>query len=129
MNVVTNCTSCHQGVDIERCLIERKVNKLVLTILVCPNCGNEIVVQLDDQNTLRLYQQQLNLSRRIGKSQFISGQPTFAQQRKMNKLTKELIAARNELCSEYNHTSYQFEGKEHKLDIHVPNMKVIKSEE
>ena len=105
-------------------MIERKVKKLVLTILVCPNCGYETTVQVDNANTLRLYQQQLNLSRRIGKSQCLYGKPTFAQQRKMDKLTKELIDARKELCSEYNHTSYQFEGKEYKLDIHVPNMKV-----
>jgi hypothetical protein len=39
-----------------------------------------------------------------------------------------LSAVRSDLAAKYNHTSYQFDGKECKLDIHVPNMTISEVE-
>lgn len=103
--------------------IEREVTlgeRLMLTVLVCPYCKGEVVTQVDNTKTLKLFQRQLNLFRRIAES----GKTTPAQQRRQDELTKAMNEARKELNGKYNHSSYQFDDKEYKLDIHVPNMTI-----
>lgn len=127
MDIVTKCSCCHQDYSVTANVVERVVDlpeTLTLTVLVCPNCGNEIVTQVDNKATLKLYNDQLVLLEAIGKRNFRYGHATVSQTLRADKITKDLMAARNNLNGKYNHTSYQFDGKEHKLDIHVPNMKL-----
>lgn len=124
MEVFTTCSQCHQTFNMADNFIEREVlisrEKLMLTVLVCPDCKHEIVTQVDNTKTLKLFQRQLNLFRRIAES----GKTTPAQQNRQDELTKAMNEARKELHGKYNHSSYQFDGKEYKLDIHVPNMTI-----
>lgn len=123
MEIMTKCTQCHQDFSVADHFFEREVfvkERLMLTVLVCPKCGYEVVTQIDNTDTLRLFQRQLDLLTKIGKR----GNATPKQEQRRDDLTKALIAARVELNGEYNHTSYQFDGKEHKLDIHVPSMTI-----
>lgn len=123
MEVSTTCSQCHQTFNMADNLIERKVSlkeKLMLTVLVCPHCKHEVVTQVDNTKTLKLFQRQLNLFRRIAES----GGITPAQQKRQDELTTAMNEARKELHGRYNHTSYQFDGKEYKLDIHVPSMTI-----
>lgn len=127
MEVQVNCVYCHQDFNMADNLIERKISvdeKLVLTILVCPHCLNEIITQVDNNSTLQLHQRQLNLLRRMGRTAYHTGKPTELQQKKQDEIMLRLHQEREELKGKYDHTSYQFDGKEHKLDIHVPNMKI-----
>lgn len=123
MEVSTTCSQCHQTFNMADNLIEREISlreKLMLTVLVCPNCKHEVVTQIDNTKTLKLFQRQLNLFRRIAEM----GKITPAQQKRQDELTTAMNEARKELQGKYNHTSYQFDGKEYKLDIHVPNMTI-----
>lgn len=123
MEVSTTCSQCHQTFNMTDNLIEREVSlkeKLMLTVLVCPNCKHEVVTQIDNTKTLKLFQMQLNLFRRIAEM----GKTTPAQQKRQDELTTAMNEARKELQGKYNHTSYQFDGREYKLDIHVPNMTI-----
>ena len=123
MEVFTTCSQCHQTFNMADNFIEREVTlgeKLMLTVLVCPYCKGEVVTQVDNTETLKLFQRQLNLFRRIAES----GKTTPAQQRRQDELTKAMNEARKELHGKYNHSSYQFDDKEYKLDIHVPNMTI-----
>lgn len=123
MEVSTTCSQCHQTFNMADNLIEREVSvreKLMLTVLVCPNCKHEVVTQIDNTKTLKLFQRQLNLFRRIAEM----GKITPAQQKRQDELTTAMNEARKELQGKYNHTSYQFDGREYKLDIHVPNMTI-----
>lgn len=123
MKVSTTCSQCHQDFNMADNFIEREVTlgeKLMLTVLVCPYCKGEVVTQVDNTETLKLFQRQLNLFRRIAES----GKTTPAQQRRQDELTKAMNEARKELHGKYNHSSYQFDDKEYKLDIHVPNMTI-----
>lgn len=126
MELLTKCSQCHQDYNVTANLSERvlDVEQLTLTVLVCPNCGNEIVTQVDNAETLKLYGSQLLLLKAIGERTFKYGKATVSQNKRNEEYTREIIKLRNELNGKYNHTSYQFEGKEHKLDIHVPNMKL-----
>lgn len=123
MEVSTTCSQCHQTFNMADNLIEREISlkeKLMLTVLVCPNCKHEVVTQIDNTKTLKLFQRQLNLFRRVAEM----GKTTPAQQKRQDELTTAMNEARKELQGKYNHTSYQFDGREYKLDIHVPNMTI-----
>lgn len=123
MEVSTTCSQCHQTFNMADNLIEREISlkeKLMLTVLVCPNCKHEVVTQIDNTKTLKLFQRQLNLFRRVAEM----GKITPAQQKRQDELTTAMNEARKELQGKYNHTSYQFDGREYKLDIHVPNMTI-----
>ena len=127
MEITAKCTQCHQDFNITDHYFEREVfleERLVLTVLVCPHCQHEVVTQVDNTDTLRLFQRQLKVIERIGRTISVKKKATPIQEERRDNLTKALIAARQELNGKYNHTSYQFDGKEHKLDIHVPNMRI-----
>ena len=130
MEVFANCRNCHQEVNVADNMFERAISNdgLVLTILGCPHCGYEATVQIDNNTTLKLLQCQLNLSRRIGKTQYLSGKPTIHQEKKRNELSQQLISTRRELIDKYNNTFYQFEGIQHKLDFYAPSVTVGKDE-
>lgn len=124
MKVEVKCSECHQTFNTADHMIERQSEGLVLTILVCPHCNNEMVVQLDNQTTLSINHRLLNVLRRMGKTQFLTGRATPFQEKRQNELTRLLAATRQELIDKYDKTVYQFDGKEYKLDFHVPNMKI-----
>lgn len=127
MDISMQCIYCHQDFSMAGCMVEREVTvpeKLVLTVLVCPHCNNEVVAQVDNDETLGLYHRHLVILKKIGERKYRYGKPTSSQLRQEQALERELVEARKELHGKYNHTSYQFDGKEHKLDIHVPNMKI-----
>lgn len=124
MKVEVKCSECHQTFNTADHMIERQSEGLVLTILVCPHCNNEMVVQLDNQTTLSINHRLLNVLRRMGKTQFLTGRATSFQEKRQNELTRLLAATRQELIDKYDKTVYQFDGKEYKLDFHVPNMKI-----
>ena len=126
MEVLAECRNCHQEVNVADNMFERPIlnNKLILTILGCPHCGIESVVQIDNKTTLNLFQKQLNLSRRIGKTQYLSGQATDNQKRKQKQLSETLLMVRQDLINKYNHTLYQFEGVEHQLDFYAPSVQI-----
>ena len=127
MDVSMKCIYCHQDFNMTDCMVEREVfvpEKLILTVLVCSHCQNEVVAQVDTDETLKVYHQHLVLLKKIGERKYYYGKPTASQLRKEAALNSKLQEMRQELCGKYNHTSYQFDGKEHKLDIHVPSMKI-----
>ena len=126
MKILAKCTNCHQDINIAEQMCERKIEvdttELMLTILVCPKCGVETVVQIDNDETLTLFQKQINLSRKIGKTQFLAGEATQTQKRKQSELIAQSLKVRQALIDKYNHTLYQYEGKEHQLDINIPSV-------
>lgn len=127
MQILTNCSCCHQDFNMAENMTERTITldeKLILTVLVCPNCQNEIVSQIDNNSTLRLQEHNLLMLKQIGERQYQYGNATESQLRRQGQLNDKLFKARADLCGKYNHTSYQFDGKEHKLDIHIPSMKI-----
>ena len=130
MEVFVNCDNCHQEVNVADHEFERLLpdEGLVLTILECPHCNREMVVQIDSTTTLKLFQRQINLLNKIGKTQYLTGNPTAQQSKKLAELSQSLISARQELMNKYNHTSYQFEGQQHKLDFYAPSVTIGKGE-
>ena len=136
MKILAKCNNCHQDINIAEQMCERRIDEahskdgivlssddeLILTILVCPHCGSESVVQIDNEETLTLFQKQINLSRRMGKTQFLAGGATQAQKKKQSELTATLMKVRQELVDKYDHTLYQYEGKEYQLDIYTPSV-------
>lgn len=132
LNVLATCTNCHKQLNIADHFFEREVlvdnDKLLLTLLVCPHCGTEIVTQIDNTDSLRLFQRQVKLFKRMAATKSVKGHATPTQEGRQEDITKALSAVRNDLAAKYNHTSYQFDGKECKLDIHVPNMTISEVE-
>lgn len=127
MQIMSTCSHCHQDFNMAENMTEREVfasEQLVLTVLVCPHCKNEMVTQIDNPATLQIHEHNLLLLRKIGQRQYHFGKGTDTQLSKQEQLTKKLYKARNDLNNKYNHTSYQFDGEEHKLDIHIPSMKI-----
>lgn len=134
MKILSKCNSCHQDINIAEQMFERKIDEitlsdntvsdeeLMLTILVCPKCGVESVVQIDNDETLTLFQKQINLSRKMGQTQFLAGEATQAQKKKQSELIAKSLKARQALVDKYNHTHYQYEGKECQLDINIPSV-------
>ena len=134
MKILAKCNNCHQDVNIAEQMFERKIQgvwtkndvvlneELMLTLLVCPQCGVESVVQIDNEKTLTLFQRQISLSKRIGKTQFLSGHATAAQEKKQSEIIAQQLKARQELIDKYNHTFYQYEGEKRQLDINIPSV-------
>lgn len=134
MKILAKCNNCHQDVNIAEQMFERKINgvwtvdgvvlneELMLTILVCPKCGVESVVQIDNDETLTLFQKQINLSRKMGQTQFLAGEATQAQKKKQSELIAKSLKVRQALVDKYNHTFYQYEGEKHQLDINIPSV-------
>ena len=127
MQIMATCNSCHQDYNMTENMEQREVTldeKLMLTVLVCPNCGNEVVSQVDNNATLQLQHHNLLMLKQIGERQYRYGNATETQLRKQSQVNDKLFRVRADLCGKYNHTSYQFDGKEHKLDIHIPSMSI-----
>lgn len=127
-DIVTACTNCEQKFNIADHFFERNVllmgENLLLTLLVCPNCGMEVVTQIDNTDTLRLFQRQVKLFKRMAATKSVKGHATPTQESRQEDITRSLSTMRESLNEKYNHLSYQFDGKEYKLDIHVPNMTI-----
>lgn len=103
-------------------LTEEKANiddtELILSVLTCPHCGDEIVVQLDDRNTEKLVRRQINLYVR---SALLPSDRLFE---KLSEISALLVRRRNELNLQYNGRVYYLHGKKKKISFNVPNMKI-----
>lgn len=129
MELNTICSYCSQSFNVADSMIERETvargERLVLTILICPHCHEEAVVQIDNDRSLQLYQQQLELGKQIGKRKYLYGHPTSSQESRRANIEFHLSNLRESLVKRYNGTFYQFNGKYKKLEYHQPKVEVI----
>ena len=121
MQVASKCLGCHKWFNVNNVsLTERKVEinqkELTLTLLTCPLCGQEMTVGVDDSETLNLLQMQMNLSVRIGQTQYFNGKSTEKQKRTQEAISSELIQKRNQLVHSFNGSIYQFQEQQKKLN-------------
>ena len=130
MQVASKCLGCHKWVNVNNVsLTERKVEinqkELTLTLLTCPLCGQEMTVGVDDSETLNLLQMQMNLSVRIGQTQYFNGKSTEKQKRAQEAISSEVIQKRNQLVHSFNGSIYQFQEQQKKLHYSVPTTKIV----
>lgn len=126
-NIMVSCEKCKEKfpmlANFENRSVEINGSKLELTVLICPFCGSEMTVQIDNSKTTRLFKKQLELSRKEGISNFYRKKPKHNP--KIDIISSEIRRLRADLNAKYNGSVYLFEGKEKKLEFSAPTTKIV----
>lgn len=142
MQVLATCLGCGQKFAVRKALTKRQVSAesfnaskagfseyLMLTMLICPHCGKEMTVQVDDCTTEKLLTLQINLNSRIGKTKYYAGEPTQKQLDRQKHTSQRLLFERDRLRHLVDGLSYQFDGAMKKLDFCEPTTEIVGSME
>lgn len=128
MNVTVTCDKCNKQALIGSIDVKTKEvsfadgNQLALTYYNCPHCGKEYHVAVDDietKNLMRVFKSSLE---RANKQMQLKGGVKHSTMKIMESNKKKLERARNALNIGYSNSVYQYQGKEYKLEISVPNV-------
>ena len=130
-NLVCECFACKQEYELNsNSLQEREIvigdEKLFLKILTCPNCKEECIVQIDNESTLDLLQQQMLTNTTLGKlkAQRKSSSKYMKQYRRLKQISRILLQERKALALKYNGSVYYFQNENKKISINEPVVKI-----
>lgn len=128
MNVTVTCDKCNKQALIGSIDVKTKEvsfadgNQLTLTYYNCPHCGKEYDVAVDDNGTKNLMKVFKSSVERAEKQAKLKGSVKHSTLKIMESNKKKLERARNALNIGYSNSVYQYQGKEYKLEISVPNV-------
>lgn len=94
--------------------------ELQLTILKCPECHLDFIVQIDDKESLLLLDNVNKYAKKIFSEIKKSGNTKKSVTNNYKKFNKKLNNYRKNLVQKYNHSLYHFMGKISKMDISLP---------
>lgn len=129
MQIQVTCCFCDECFDTDSSQFEHRevvvgTQELTLTILTCPICGSEMVVQIDNEETGELLLKQMGLNMRIGKAKYYK-RSYKREERELQAVTDRLLKTQEDLIAEYGNTFYQFKDNVFKLEFHRPTVQVI----
>lgn len=131
-NLICICDKCKSDFKLNSyCLktlknvrVEDSNESLQLTILTCPICNSEEVVQIDNDESLYILNKQFTLNTVIGKRK-CNFKDTEKQEKKLKYYSALLIQIRKDLNLKYNGSVYYFQNKNKKISINVPDVKIL----
>lgn len=128
MELTATCTKCKKQSVVRNTMSEREVEidnrAVVLTVLNCPNCKHEMTVQVDNSETISLYQELLKYSYKVGRSKYF-GTPAEKWVKRQNLVSTELMHKRKLLGKSLEGSVYQFNGETKKLEICEPTTEFV----
>lgn len=134
-NLICNCNKCKSDFRLNSYCLKTLKNisvedsngrfeRLQLTILTCPICNSERVVQIDNDESLYILNKQFTLNTVIGKRK-CNFKDTEKQEKKLKYYSALLIQIRKDLNLKYNGSVYYFQNKNKKISINVPDVKIL----
>ena len=131
-NLICICDKCKSEFKLNSyCLktlknvrVEDSNESLQLTILTCPICNSEEVVQIDNDESLYILNKQFTLNTVIGKRK-CNFKDTEKQEKKLKYYSALLIQIRKDLNLKYNGSVYYFQNENKKISINVPDVKIL----
>lgn len=131
-NLICICDKCKSDFKLNSyCLktlknvrVEDSNESLQLTILTCPICNSEEVVQIDNDESLYILNKQFTLNTVIGKRK-CNFKDTEKQEKKLKYYSALLIQIRKDLNLKYNGSVYYFQNENKKISINVPDVKIL----
>lgn len=131
-NLVCTCDWCKEefsllNSNLSDIQVEIEEEKLFLKILKCPLCQHESCVQIDNVETMELLKKQflINANAAIDSTRYkINGKLRKHYTKRLKQISTLLIQKRKELNLKYNGSVYYFEGKESKISLNVPDVKI-----
>ena len=131
-NLICICDKCKSDFKLNSyCLktlknvrVEYSNESLQLTILTCPICNSEEVVQIDNDESLYILNKQFTLNTVIGKRK-CNFKDTEKQEKKLKYYSALLIQIRKDLNLKYNGSVYYFQNENKKISINVPDVKIL----
>ena len=131
-NLICICDKCKSEFKLNsECLktlknisVEDSNESLQLTILTCPICNSEEVVQIDNDESLYILNKQFTLNTVIGKRK-CNFKDTEKQEKKLKYYSALLIQIRKDLNLKYNGSVYYFQNENKKISINVPDVKIL----
>lgn len=122
---ITRCDMCHAEVEIPGNISEKTIQAnlstgeekdLILTVLNCPFCGKESIVQIDDDYTQSILSQVKELYLKRARFNSLGKNPPSKLSYKIGKLDSKLSHERSKLAKELDGAFYQVEGNIIQLD-------------
>ena len=131
-NLICICDKCKSDFKLNSyCLktlknvrVEDSNESLQLTILTCPICKSEKIVQIDNDESLYILSKQFTLNTVIGKRK-CNFKDTEKQEKKLKYYSALLIQIRKDLNLKYNGSVYYFQNENKKISINVPDVKIL----
>lgn len=131
-NLVCTCDWCKEefsllNSNLSDIQVEIDGEKLFLKILKCPLCQHESCVQIDNVETMELLKKQflINANAAIDSTRYkTNGKLRKHYTKRLKQISALLIQKRKELNLKYNGSVYYFEGKESKISLNVPDIKI-----
>ena len=131
-NLICNCDKCKSDFRLNSyCLktlknvrVEDSNESLQLTILTCPICKSEKIVQIDNDESLYILSKQFTLNAVIGKRK-CNFKDTEKQEKKLKYYSALLIQIRKDLNLKYNGSVYYFQNENKKISINAPDAKIL----
>lgn len=129
--LVCNCQKCLQTFFVNDNVhkIQTAINseQITLTVLICPFCKKEHIVQIDNEETLQILEKQMKINTEAAIKNFYQETYTGLEERK--KIAALLVEKRNLLNIKYNGSFYYFENKKKKIKLTEPTVKISELEE
>ena len=122
----TRCDLCHAMVEVSGNISEKVVHAtfllnekgrdITMTVLTCPRCGKESIVQVDDQFTKEVLSEAQELYLKRAKFFAMTKPIPMKLAYKIGKVESRLSCMRAELAKQLDGALYQIEGEIHQLD-------------
>ena len=131
-NLICICDKCKSDFKLNSYCLKTLKNvraedsneSLQLTILTCPICKSEKIVQIDNDESLYILNKQFTLNTVIGKRK-CNFKNTEKQEKKLKYYSALLIQIRKDLNLKYNGSVYYFQNENKKISINVPDVKIL----
>ncbi len=125
--LICNCPEC--GIEFyltQDKIFEREIEvdgeKLFLKFLTCPNCEEDLCVQLDNEQTRNLLKAQIQTNMAYAMKKFYH-RSTKKQERKLLNISYMLIKLQKELKHKYDGSFYIFQNENKKINLNAPVVK------
>lgn len=126
LNTKVVCQICHKPFNLTRDFLEEKSvvlekeglepKEVVLTTLICPNCGKSYPVTLDDERTRDLVKALTELHKKSVSLQLKGRKTPTKLNKNLAQLERKLDFNRNQLAIKYTGSFYQTEDGKEQLD-------------
>lgn len=123
---VTRCDLCHTPVAVAGNISEKTVHAtfllndkgrdITMTVLTCPCCGKESIVQVDDQFTKEVLSEAKELYLKRAKFFAMNKLVPMKLAYRIGKIDSKLSCMRADLAKQLDGALYQIEGEIHQLD-------------
>lgn len=130
-NLICECVSCKEKFELNNTVLETREIKsfddklLYLTIIKCPLCADEIIVQIDDDETKQILKKQMSINYNLAVAK------VNCQNKRIKKLQKKceqfealLLYLRKQLQLKYNGSVYYFQSEKKEIGLNVPAIEI-----